>query len=313
MATSTAAIVVSPSPSSMMSDSTINNDHLWAGSDWTTMDEDEDEDMIMTVVVDGLSATSHQEASKVLEEWQSDDSVVESVVVAIAPSSLSALDSAVVVSPASTPVFAMSSPSHSAAAVSDNDEDDETVPEDIQTLMEVDEEIGSNFLDEVVFGGGGCAANEPPPIPSSFYCASPTGPMEEFHGYYYGGDGAFGFSSAVSVIDENDDRFLAPLLDEDDQEAVVMALDSVLVEVITNQKINFDPNAPFDEKRYEEVHKKLAECMKKSQETRKSLTEKNAKTAKYSRCKTVKGVISSIEKSSQQLEKYLQSFEKAVV
>ncbi|KAG7347606.1 hypothetical protein IV203_016311 [Nitzschia inconspicua] len=291
-----ATIIVTPSPK----DSCSSND-LWTSSDWTTMDEDDDEDMIMMVVVDGgetLSATSHQEASKVLEEWQSDNSVVESAAAPVV----------VVVSP-STTVFAMNSPSHSAAAVSDNDEDDEDLPEDIQTLMEVDEEIGSNFLDEEVFGGAAAAvaAIESPPIPASFYCSSPTGPLEEFDGYYcsYG-------CSAAPIIDENDDRFLAPLLDEDDHDAIVMALDSVLVEVITTQNINFDPNAPFDEKRYQQVHEKLAECMKKTQETRKCLTMKNPKTEKYSRSKTVKGVISSIEKSSRQLEKYLQSVQKAM-
>jgi hypothetical protein len=305
MATLTAGpIIVSPSPKESCA---LSNDHLWAGSDWTAMDDEEDEDMIMMVVeCESLSATSHQEASKVLEEWQSDDSVVEVVVPSVVtPTTSSTTDSTFT----STP-FVMDSPSHSAAAVSDNDEDDESLPEDIQTLMEVDEEIGSNFLDEEVFGGG-AASESPPPIPSAYYCPSPTGPLEEFDGYYGSSYGLF-CANPPPIIDENDDRFLAPLLDEEDHEAVVMALDSVLVEVITTQNINFDPNAPFDKERYEQVHKKLAECMKKTQETRECLTMKNPKTEKYSRSKAVSGVISSIEKSSRQLEKYLQSFQKAI-
>jgi hypothetical protein len=275
------ATVVSPTASPRES----SNDLCYMESSeygcWTTMEEDDDE--VLMMVESPLSATSHQEASKVLEEWQSDDSVVE-----VVPPS-----------PCTGTIFDLSS----VAAVSDNDEDDEDIPEDIATLMEVDEEIGSNFLNEEVFGGVG-----PPSVFVPTYCISPTGPLEEVNGYYYGN----GCKDSPFIVEEDDDRLLAPLLDEEDHEAVVMALDSVLVEVITFQNINFDPNAPFDEERYKKVHETLAESMKKTQETRKCLSMKTAKTEKYSRSKTVSGVISSIEKSSRQVEKYLQSVQKAV-
>jgi hypothetical protein len=275
------ATIVSPTASPRES----SNDLCYMESSdygcWTTMEEDVDE--VLMMVESPLSATSHQEASKVLEEWQSDDSVVE--VVPPSPCTGSYLDSS------------------SAAAVSDNDEDDEDLPEDIATLMEVDEEIGSNFLNEEVFGGVG-----PPSVVNPTYCFSPTGPLEEVNGCYHG----FACVGSPFMNDEDDDRFLAPLLDEDDHDAVVMALDSVLVEVITTQNMNFDPSAPFDENRYQQVHKTLAESMKKTQESRKCLTMKTSKTEKYSRSKTVSGVISSIEKSSRQIEKYLQSVQKAI-
>jgi hypothetical protein len=153
-----------------------------------------------------LSATSNEEASKVLEQWQADQ-----------------------------------------------DEDLE--------IMEVDEQIGSNLLGEDIFGAP-C-------------CASPTGPLEEL---------------VLMNIEDDDDRFLAPLLDE-------MASSS-----------GPSCSLPF-EARYQDTLKNLEESMRRSQETRRSLTMKTTKTEKYERTHSVSGVLSSIEVSSQQLQGYLKNIQ----
>jgi hypothetical protein len=56
---------------------------------------------------------------------------------------------------------------------------------------------------------------------------------------------------------------------------------------------------------YKTTLRKLAESMKKTHESRKSLMIKTPKTEKYERSTSVSGVISSIEKSSEQLQAYL--------
>lgn len=149
-----------------------------------------------------LSATSHEEASKVLEQWQSDQ---------------------------------------------DQDLD----------IMEVDEQIGSNLLDDIF----------------DAHCVSPTGPLEEL----------------VYMNADDDDRFLAPLLDEADESPI-------------------DASLPFEE-RYQETLQKLQESMKRSQETRQSLRMKTFKTETYTRTSSVSGVLSSIETSSQQLQKCLHALQ----
>jgi hypothetical protein len=60
------------------------------------------------------------------------------------------------------------------------------------------------------------------------------------------------------------------------------------------------------EKQYRETLKKLAESMKRTQETRKSLKMKTPKTKKYYRSSKVTGVLFSIEKSTKQLQLYLE-------
>ena len=133
-------------------------------------------------------------------------------------------------------------------------------------IMDVDEQIGSNLLGDELF-----------PDP----CASPTGPLEEF--------------SYLNFDDEEVDKFSLSLLnftssDEDNASGSSTSSSS--------------SSQPFEE-RYKESLKKLAESMKRSQETRKSLVMKTDKTEEYLRRKSVAGVIRSIEKSSTQLKAYL--------
>merc|ERR1712050_739318 len=61
---------------------------------------------------------------------------------------------------------------------------------------------------------------------------------------------------------------------------------------------------PFKEQ-YNLTLRKLAESMKRSQETRSCLTIVTHKTAKYSRQTSVTGVVSSTKNSSQKLQDYL--------
>ena len=56
---------------------------------------------------------------------------------------------------------------------------------------------------------------------------------------------------------------------------------------------------------YRATLRKLSESMKRSHETRKSLMMKTPKTERYARSTSVSGVISSIEKSSEQIQAYL--------
>jgi len=61
------------------------------------------------------------------------------------------------------------------------------------------------------------------------------------------------------------------------------------------------------EQRYQASLEKLTQSMKKSQETRKSLRMKTSETAEYERWNSVTGTLSSIEKSTQQLQQYLKN------
>lgn len=76
--------------------------------------------------------------------------------------------------------------------------------------------------------------------------------------------------------------------------------------------ISCSPNANLTsflplEQRYEATLEKLTESMKKSQETRKSLRMQTSETAEYTRWNSVSGTLSSIEKSTQQLQQYLKT------
>ncbi|KAL3922196.1 MAG: hypothetical protein SGILL_002335 [Bacillariaceae sp.] len=180
-------------------------------------------------------------------------------------------------------------------AVSDNDEDSLNMQEDMEILMEVDEQIGSNFLNEDVFGGGPPA---PPPVCHYNPVSEPYGGVMNHH-YHHHYLGYFHHDL------EDDERSLAPLLDEHRQDAVVMALDEMSTETAATS-ISVD-----DPEQYQKLLEKLVESMKKSEETRKSLTMTTPKTESYGRSKTVSGVLSSIEKSSRQLKDYFQKVEKA--
>ena len=110
-------------------------------------------------------------------------------------------------------------------------------------------------------------------------CVSPTGPLEEL---------------VLMNVDDDDERFFTPLLDPDEA-AATKATSSL----------------PFDE-RYQATLKKLQESMKRSQETRKSLTMKTKKTEEYDRVKSVRGVLSSIEMSSTQVQSYLKTIQRVI-
>ena len=136
-------------------------------------------------------------------------------------------------------------------------------------IMEVDEQIGSNLLGEDIFVDS---------------CDSPTGPLDEL--------------VYMSLGEQDVDRFSLSLLndgggdDDDDEDSTTLADKTT-------------SSLPFDQ-RYKVTLKKLAESMKRSQETRKSLQIQTPSTAEYSRRKSVSGVLMSIEKSSKQLQVYLQ-------
>jgi hypothetical protein len=133
-----------------------------------------------------------------------------------------------------------------------------------EEILAVDEQIGSNLLNDEFF------QQDP--------CVSPTGPMEEL--------------ALLRFDDEDLDRFSLAFLDESDCHL------SSSVETIQE--------LPFEE-RYKATLCKLAESMKRSQETRKSLQMKTPKTKNYQRNHSVNGVLSSIEMSSQQLQSYLKN------
>jgi hypothetical protein len=103
-------------------------------------------------------------------------------------------------------------------------------------------------------------------------CISPSGPLEEL--------------VLMSLEDEDIDRFSLSFLE----------LDSTPVES-TNI-------LPFDE-RYKATMSKLAESMRRSEQTRMSLRLKTSGTKEYERSSSVNGVLNSIEKSTQQLQVYL--------
>jgi hypothetical protein len=99
-------------------------------------------------------------------------------------------------------------------------------------------------------------------------CMSPTGPLEEL--------------VFMSLDEEDIGRFSLTLLSDEASDTT--------------------SSLPFEE-RYKVTLEKLAESMKRSQETRKSLTMKTPKTEEYPRVTSVSGVLTSIEKSTQELLK----------
>lgn len=107
---------------------------------------------------------------------------------------------------------------------------------------------------------------------------SPTGPTEELD----------------CVMDLNDllshDRFLVPHLsfDEDDDVLFGTSVSSLLFE-----------------KRFEATAKNLAESIRRSQDTRKSLILEIPEMSKYERNHSLIGVLKSVEQSTHQLEAYL--------
>lgn len=106
-------------------------------------------------------------------------------------------------------------------------------------------------------------------------CMSPTGPLEELVG--------------MSFDDEDVDRFSLSLLSN-----------------FTAESTSY---LPFDE-RYKATLRKLSESMRRSQETRASLKMKTLKTEDYSRTTSISGVLTSIEKSTHQLQVYLKKIER---
>jgi hypothetical protein len=226
-------------------------------ADLSLLTEWADHETDMVVDVEGLSDTSHQEVSKVLEKWQSDHEDDDDDVCI-------------------------------------NGSEDSTSGGDECTdidIMELDEQIGMNLLGDDVFGGP-C-------------CSSPTGPLEEL----------------VLMSMDDEERFFAPLLDDEINEELLEATDVLNYDVASamtamptysySSKDNNPTPAPFDE-RYRETLKKLEESMRRSQETRKSLTMKTPKTEKYGRSKSVSGVLTSIENSSRQIQTYLHTVQRTV-
>ena len=67
---------------------------------------------------------------------------------------------------------------------------------------------------------------------------------------------------------------------------------------------------PFEE-RYKATLTKLAESMERCQATRMSLKMETQQTTNYTRTKSVSGVLTSIEKSSHQLQLYLKNIRQA--
>lgn len=111
-------------------------------------------------------------------------------------------------------------------------------------------------------------------------CLSPTGPLEEL---------------VYMNMEDDDERFFVPALSDDPG--------------CSDENHGYPTVVVFDEQ-YQATLKKLQEYMKRSQETRKSLKMKTSKTQEYSRTKSVSGVLSSIEMSSQQLQSYLQTLQR---
>jgi hypothetical protein len=104
-------------------------------------------------------------------------------------------------------------------------------------------------------------------------CESPIGPIEEL--------------LRVVEFDKEDQRlFLSPFFDDDSH-------------MTTDDEDN--SSLPFEEQ-YKATLKKLALTMKKSQETRKSLTMKTAKTEAYDRLTNIEKILSSVAKSANQVQ-----------
>jgi hypothetical protein len=260
--------------SSNSSSTPTNNDLISLPSEWA----EHDTQMIIIAAGDEedlLSATSFQAATKVLNEWLSDESqrcCYQEIKQVTSNDSLS--------------IYSSSSSSSSSFSTAEAFEDQDP---DIASLMEVDEQIGNNLLGDDIFGCGDING-----------CSSPTGPIEELRSF-----------STMNMIDSAGDNigdhcFLVPLLvEENSEEEDSMDFDDEGSTTCTKQQ-----QPIMDQKRYQEILKKLEESMKRSQETRKSLTMKTPKTEEYNRTKNITGVISSIESSSRQLNAYSQTMQR---
>lgn len=247
----------------------------WAPSEWAVTDTqmipgDDDEDM--------LSGTSFQAAGKVLEQWLSDGQHEPHQRYHDGPDFN--CNPAVTVIPCDS----------SASSI---EHDDATA--DLASLMEVDEQIGENLLGDEVFGGP-CGVTEGDHL--HFFAVSLEDPT------------LVKSLSALNMVDgmsEEDRRFLAPLLEDSTTTTMDYDAGYVVTDDESLQQISsLSPSSIMDQKRYEEITKKLKASMKRSQETRKSLTMKTTKTEKYNRRRSVTGVLSSIENSSLQLQTFLQ-------
>mmetsp|Transcript_8885 Transcript_8885/g.19185 ORF Transcript_8885/g.19185 Transcript_8885/m.19185 type:complete len:284 (+) Transcript_8885:140-991(+) len=259
--------------------STTHNDlshpSEWAPSEWAVTDTQMipgDDDEVT------LSGTSFQAAGEVLQQWLSDGQHEPHQRYHDGPDFNCNPDVTVI-------------PCDSSA--SSVEHDDATA--DLASLMEVDEQIGENLLGDEVFGGP-CDVTEGDHL--RFFAVSLEDPT------------LMNSLSALNMVDgmsEEDRRFLAPLLEDSTTTTMDYDAGYVVTDVESLQQIPSLPPSPImDQKRYEEITKKLEASMKRSQETRKSLTMKTPKTEKYNRRTSVTGVLSSIENSSLQLQTFLQ-------
>ena len=77
-------------------------------------------------------------------------------------------------------------------------------------------------------------------------------------------------------------------------------------ETAPSPPVNLTTYLPI-EQRYQATLDKLAESMKKSQETRKFLRIKTTETMEYNRWGSISGTLASIEKSTKELQQYLKT------
>lgn len=139
-----------------------------------------------------------------------------------------------------------------------------------------DEDEDGNDDDDDIFGGASCD--------------SPTGPFEEL-------DMNTPLMLLLDTVGTSDDYNTDMMMtDEDDgnnkDDASIIAM-------------------PF-ERRYKATLEKLAESMKRSQETRNCLTMKTIRTESYGRLESVKEIVSAIATSSNQVQSYVTSIQKEV-
>lgn len=96
---------------------------------------------------------------------------------------------------------------------------------------------------------------------------------------------------------------------EDTLSAAMAGRDDDEESFFTTESSNVEPTSLTSylpaEQRYQATLDKLAESMKRSQETRKSLRIQTTETMEYGRWGTICGTLSSIEKSTKELQHYL--------
>jgi hypothetical protein len=267
----------------------MNTSELTLPSSW-------DQDSVILAITDEeLSATSHEEACKVFEQWQSDED-----------------DAA------------------------RNVEGHEDIDADLD-IMEVDEQIGSNLLGDDIFHDP--CVSPTGPLEELVYMNLGEGAIDRFSLSLLSTEDAvtvgLGCSSALisstsSLQDQDhemEDHATSSSKNKKKKSGSLFDTKSNSRNTTDSSSININKNKgngvlnsvnknesdhahpktsslPFEE-RYQATLQKLAESMKRSQETRKSLQMKTPKTEEYSRHSSVKCVLSSIEKSTQQLQNYL--------